>query len=326
MLKKFGGAAVLSLMAALAGCTDNGEVLMTESPFKKVTLRTLVAGMPAADAFGSEAQFRATMEVAGESCPAGPAGPKPGECLDALRDRNSGRGPAIVKNVGGAPGKAAFGSKSAGGKILGIADLALNPNGTFKAKPDNFRVQGQIMETCEDGAAGYSFAWDNDLSHPGTLSLCVTTYMTSNIGAGNEKTTAVQMRVNVNAAARVEQKVSTTDPGYDPSNVFPDAAAATGIRIHAIQAAGFGFKLYGAGNDMTISKIWLDRNYKPANPNFVEIPSTATAFAFMFQTSPDSCIDMMFQTLPPPLLQANTGPPFYCLGRCKGYPALVNTF
>ena len=315
-------AAFLAL-SAIGACTTDEKVPVsvlnvTPTPYDKVDIRTIVAGRPAVMAFGSEDRFRATMEALGESCP---DNVRPGKCLADLRKQNGNKGSAKLKNVGGGPGRAVVGSKDGlGGNFQGIADMALNPNGTYRGVPENYRVQGQIMETCEDGSSGYSLT-DPDNDGLWTLSLCVTTYTTVERGvSGKEKTTALQMRVLVDDAARIEMKNMA-----DPADVFPNASAATGITLDSITAAGFNYKLYASGSSISIVDVWVDRNYDENDPGFISVARDVPAFEYLYETSVDSCIDMMFASHPPSTLPPGTPPPFYCLGRCKAYPSLINT-
>lgn len=129
----------------------------------------------------------------------------------------------------------------------------------------------------------------------------------------------------------IEPKVETSDPNYDPTNVFPNFATASGIRVNATKATDYEFKLWANGEDIQVAEYWYNPNYDTGawQKYYQGQAGMPPSVESIFLPDPMACLDMMFQEDPrlfaggvlPPMLDA---PPFYCLGRCK-QPPIINT-
>ncbi|MDJ0895967.1 MAG: hypothetical protein QNJ92_12565 [Alphaproteobacteria bacterium] len=99
----------------------------------------------------------------------------------------------------------------------------------------------------------------------------------------------------------------------DPSNVFPTAMT---VQVSAAMASNFDRKLWAKGDSVRITRVERERK----NGTLKLLPANHP----LYETTPESCVDMMFKGLPPETLPDGTTPPFYCLGRCEN-PPIINT-
>ena len=298
--------ATLSFFTLLASCVDDhpgveiADAPDATGPYAPEELRTLLDKASVDAAFGNDANFRVSASLLGENCSTGTLR----SCLNKLQAQNNGRGSDRFSGLGGIPAHA----------MLEIAGSALKKNGRFNARPKDPKVTGQIRKRCLDDSVGY--AYDEGAK---TLDLCVRTVTSTNNGA---KKVAIEIRIE---ASNVEHDVKDLS---NPQNVFPEAAEATKIKVNFGTAANFQTKLYAAGADISVEDVWVDKNYKEQNPDFERVPETGNKlkkYQALYDSRRDACIDMMFQSNPPPAsLGGETKPPFYCLGRCD-WPPIINT-
>ncbi|WP_300034012.1 hypothetical protein [uncultured Roseobacter sp.] len=184
-------------------------------------------------------------------------------------------------------------------------------------------VRGQILEYCEHDKSLPGYHYDKNTGH---LRLCVI-METEIVKSKNANNRIRYQYFHVEAKkARVDTKNTS-----DPANVFPAAAAATGLKVNATTAANFNYKLYAAGKNIEVKQYWeANAKNKQANPAWKKYvkgqPGIPKRIADYFETDHDGCIDMMFplpsvpETLPP----GAAGGIHYCLGRCEN-PPIVNT-
>jgi hypothetical protein len=182
-------------------------------------------------------------------------------------------------------------------------------------------VRGKILDTClhDKNLPGYQY--DERSKH---LRLCV--IMETEIGPkGRNDNLVIYQYFHVEAKhARVDQRVS------NPNDIFPVAAAATGLALEATpENANFDYKLYAFGNHIEVKNYWEAKDL--VNAPFVwtkytkNTPNMPPEIAAYFQKDRDACIDMMFENYPPQTLPPGAAAGvFYCLGRCKN-PPIVNT-
>ena len=164
-------------------------------------------------------------------------------------------------------------------------------------------------------------------SADGSGSMKVIQVYTAGLGRGmgaSTRTVAFRFHVEVQPGGF---SVDTKN-GADATNVFPNAFAATGIKISAEKAAGFNYKLYAKGTLIDVTAVEKSPNFNSPAPvtNWsAALSQVESALAAeIMATDSTSCIDMMFANEPPASLPAGAEPPFYCLGRC-GSPMLINT-
>ena len=269
-------------------------------PYQQKSLKTLLLMAPIEGAFGSEANFREALKLLGEECPT----ENLRACINMLQAKNGGKGSGSFEGLGGIPTHA----------MLDIADDSLKGNGRFNGRPKDFGVTGQIMPTCLDSSAGYSYVDEK-------LDLCVRMIVSKNRGG---KKIAIEMKVSASSAKYETKK----DMPSDLLNVFPKAAQATKIKVNWGTAAGFKSKLYAIGENVTVEKVWVNKKFENKPNDFELVPMTGNKlkkYQALYDTDAESCIDMMFAAdVPPAALASTDAPPFYCLGRC-GSPPIINT-
>ena len=300
--------AALSIATLLASCADGhhgidaDEAPDASGPYDAVNLRTLLDFAAVDGAFATDANFRIALSRLGENCTTGNLR----SCIARLQAQNNGKGSAKFDSLGGIPTHA----------MLEVAESALKENGSFKGKPKDFSITGEIRQKCldVDETPGYEYKRDDE-----ELTLCVRTVTSVNKGG---KKLAIEMLVKASSA-----KFDTKDL-TKLNNVFPEAGAATGIWVDWGTAAGFQSKLYAKGTDIIIEKVWVDKNYDPQSPDFELVPETGNKlkkYQALYDTYAHTCIDMMFSMNEPPrTLPSDAKPPYYCLGRCKD-PMIINT-
>ncbi len=295
----------------VADAPQKAAVDRTSDPFAEREAHVMMRMVDPVDAYGTEENFRISIALDfGENCT---EGRKVGQCLDAVKGRNGGKGPSILAGLGNAPGQT----------VLDVARSAVGSRGNFLRRPKDVTYTGKIQETCRDGSAGYSY--DQSAN---TLTLCV--LMTTHTVRGrSEIPHEIHTMIKINAEnVGVEPK--------DPSqswNVFPVAYAATGVAISATKAANFNYKLYASLGDasdpnINVETVWVQRSTNGNPTPWREVPRSGgqlKEFQYLYNTSsPDTCIDMMFAASPPPTLSLGMAPPAYCLGRCRT-PRIINT-
>lgn len=318
----------LSLAGGLVACSNMSEISATDAggapavptksgPFESQPLRLLINGMTADQALGSETAMVTTLEAYGVPRPSGAT---LGEWIKAIQDDRSGHGPLINGGPGGVSPRS----------LLDSAQEALE--GGRLAAPPVVDVRGQIEKECvlPDGTvySGYHF---DGISPHGSGHLCVTVFTTTQRGnSGRTKTIAerflviVEPHKNRTGGFMVEQKIDSQDPNYNPGNVFPAFASASGMAISESVAGGRGYKLWASGTSIRVAGIWVDKNYNASSPDFKWV-FQKKAYLSLRIANPDSCIDMLFMASPPsPDLPPGMSPPQYCLGRCAN-PPIVNT-
>lgn len=107
---------------------------------------------------------------------------------------------------------------------------------------------------------------------------------------------------------------------------FPNTLAFSEPLKDRVESLGFRHKLWATGTSIVVEEVRLDQNYNPNlphTPNWLDL-SNIPKYARLFQTSDNSCIDMMFVDFPPATFGELEAPPFSCLGRCAD-PLLINT-
>lgn len=219
-------------------------------------------------------------------------------------------------------------SVEAVGKFRGLSgitgrnflDVAGSPGNADTTK--NVSVRGQILDKCLHDKNLPGYYYDKRSKH---LRLCVA--MVTEIGPPRRPDNQVIYQYfHVEAKhARVDQRVS------NPNDIFPVAAAATGLVLEATpENANFNFKLFASGNHIEVKEYWEAKAPASApQPPWMKYtknsPNLPPEIAAYFQKDRNACIDMMFENDPPETLPPGAAAGvFYCLGRCKN-PPIVNT-
>ena len=199
-----------------------------------------------------------------------------------------------------------------GHAFLNMAQNALKPNGKFNQNGARIviSVSGKITDY------GYN-------SGDGSGKLHVTTYFTRRVvtpGVGAPPTKIIdtfRWEIQVEEGGfRVIQKDDCE------GKYFCDVIKFSQEMKDRADSLGFTHKLWagpydnsGTGSKIKIMKLWHNGDEKFA---------TDDEYAGLFQTTPYSCIDMMFVDSPPAIFADLEGPPMYCLGRCD-QPLIINT-
>jgi hypothetical protein len=227
--------------------------------------------------------------------------------LEAALDAMDGQGNILKAKIASIRSSAFADGLSGGSALLFLnaADHTLNTNGGYG--------EGVTAETTGEIQA---YNYDNGDGSGCLRVLMVTTATRAN---GVQTSLAFIWTVAVRAGGfTAAQKLETSNPNYSDADVFhtgPGTPADT-VAISKDMAAGFEYKLWAKGDSIDVVKV----ERRVGNGNFVEMPSSSP----LYGTTAESCIDMMFAAYPPATLPAGSGPPFYCLGRCKN-PYIVNT-
>lgn len=242
----------------------------------------------------------------------------------------------------------AFTEQNTGG-LSRVLDLQLLDilAATGAQRPVDVDVGGKIQDYCldkhgePDRRPGYSFDGKN-------LRLCVVVRTIITNGVRPESSRAKLEYYEVNATNVGVDTRCTGGADCTPASVFPVAFDATKIAIPASKRIGPGEtivptrKLYASNrgepgrSDVKVVAYGVIPNIA-ANPSdaitwpagnkiiFAGGPgSGAPDVSAIFTPGEDDCVDMMFDTDPPPTF-ASLGTDFaYCLGRCQD-PPVVNT-
>ena len=265
------------------------------------TTSLMLLGKAADVALASDSELRNTLKAFG-----GNTNPSNlGALVREIRNANQASG-------GSVPGMTGLGG-GYGHAFLDLAEQALDGNGGFdRGKRVTVSLSGQIQDYAFDSAAG-----------SGRLE--VITYIASTVvpaggGTPTTKTEAYKWKVRVDAGGfSVVQRNDSA-----PDGPFPGTLEFSPAMKQRIQSLGFTRKLWAKGSKIVVEKVWRDANYRPANPNFQELRSSNPRYARLYQSGPESCIDMMFVGEPPADMSGLQAPPFYCLGRCD-HPLIINT-
>lgn len=256
--------------------------------------------------------------------------------------------------VAGMPATAALESEKALNKALGALGAPVgSPPANLRAKINQLRnanLKGNksiggifsdaFLDAAADALSGNNFAGnkrvitfmsgqitDYNRENDGSGYIESTTFITRVVvpkgaGAPPIRTTAFRYRVEV--APGGFSIISRDDNASD--GPFPGTLAFSPEMKARVALLGFNKKLWAKGTAIDVTSVAVDRNYNPAAPNFVALPSNHP----IYQTDAESCIDMMFN-IPsgndedvPKTFAELQAPPFYCLGRCAN-PLLINT-
>lgn len=139
---------------------------------------------------------------------------------------------------------------------------------------------------------------------------CLRVRMTTTAERANGNDVTVAYRWTVFGNFQVAQRDNN-----DAMDVFPTADMGL-LKISAVMAGDYDRKLWASGAMIRVTKV----ERKNGNGPFVPLPLSNP----LYQTTAESCIDMMFVGDPPVTLPPDAAPPFYCLGRCDN-PPLINT-
>lgn len=144
---------------------------------------------------------------------------------------------------------------------------------------------------------------------------CLEVLMVTRPVLANATGPVIAYRWTVFANLQAAKRRHDNEPGYDKNDVFPDSdSVPIGEALAAARMAEY--KLWAKAGDIEVRKVELSVNNGP----FVTLPQIDP----LYQSTPESCIDMMFQVYPPRTLPPYVRPPFYCLGRCE-HPRIINT-
>jgi len=297
-----------------------------------ITRTTMLVGDAEANvALSDPFELRTTLEryinrdATGAPCPAlaGPPGPPTlGRLIAEIRACNVATAPQPQRLPG---------LKGLGG-VLGLAFLDRAENTLAGGFLGNFNQGSRIIVSMYGQITDYAY----DPSD-GTGELKATTYITWRVvtsGSGNPaaKTEAYKWDISVKPTSGLSftgfQDEANTGNINDP---FPASGMTfSQDMLNRIQSLGFTRKLWVRGDDIVINQI-SHRKWNKAT--FEILDKTDPKYERLYDTTgdEDSCIDMFFAVpsgtaLPTNMTQLNAqgGPPFYCLGRCAN-PMIINT-
>ena len=190
-----------------------------------------------------------------------------------------GRGPTFrarieqIRRSGFANGLAGISVRS----FLDAAEHTLDQGGRFQ-HPVSFTTTGKVEAYFYDAGPALD---------------CLRVRMVTTARRANGMERKLAYRWTVFGDFRVAQRMPNTDPASDPDNVFPTANA---VPISAAMAKTFDHKLWSQGAMFRVTKV--DR--KIGNGAFV----TLTTNHPLYQTTGESCVDMMFVNPPPQLFRS----------------------
>lgn len=207
-----------------------------------------------------------------------------------------------------------------------IARSTLDAEGSFKSLEAAPTVSGQINEYCLSSPTQRGFYFlPPGVTSGGSFSVLCVTVITKTASLGANKSRELYQYYLV----RIDDW-GWDNRGNDPSNIFPAAAKATGLRVAASAAnQDFLIKLYAAGEQIRVLNYW--RSTDGSNWEKYDASSTQPkGIENIFKVNPDACVDMLFVKEPPMIDGAFSlpndwqGGTNYCLGRCKE-PPIINT-
>lgn len=220
-----------------------------------------------------------------------------------------------------APGFTGIGGALAREIVNIVHTEALGPAGLYDSDSSVvIAMDGQII----------AYEFDGSVDEPGNGSMTVITAVTSkkypSLGPPKPKVVGFKWEIEVvgNGLRVVEYDDS------DPSDPFPNTMTFSREMLERIERKQFKYKLWAEGTDIVVENVWRKENFRWSrahNPSYWGGPLPRTGdseWKRLYESNPDSCIDMMFVNQPPADFGDLRGPPWYCLGRCE-HPGIVNS-